>query len=245
MTRRIALRQTEVPYLTKQFIERDALALLTEYGEAFGPIIKPPVPIDEIIELQLQLTLEIQDLTRLFGVGDVHGAIWFNENRVAVDALLDPDCFPSKIGRYRFTLAHEAGHERLHRLLFLADPNQASLLDETTNSPSYICRSSESRKPVEWQADQYAAALLMPREMVRHEWHEWRGSDEPITWSEVWQFEHDISEPPVFDASAGVSPFLESFCRPFADRFEVSAAAMRIRLEDMDLLVREKEPMLF
>ncbi|MCA9250447.1 MAG: ImmA/IrrE family metallo-endopeptidase [Phycisphaerales bacterium] len=195
--------------------------------------------------MQLQLTLEIQDLTKIFGVGDVHGAIWFKEKRIAVDAELDPDRFPSKIGRYRFTLAHEGGHDRLHKLLFLADPNQASLLDETTNSPSYICRSSESKMRVEWQADQFAAALLMPREMVRREWQEWRGSDEPVTWREAWQFEHDISEPLVFDASADVSPILESFCRPFAVRFGVSAAAMRIRLEDLELLIREREPMLF
>lgn len=37
----------------------------------------------------------------------------------------------------------------------------------------------------------------------------------------------------------------EAFCKPLAERFEVSAVAMRIRLENLGLFVKEIEPGLF
>ncbi len=45
-----------------------------------------------------------------------------------IDESLDPKKNPAKEGRYRFTLAHEGGHWRLHRHLFAKDPAQASLV---------------------------------------------------------------------------------------------------------------------
>jgi len=146
MSRRIAIRRREVPYLQKHEIENDALALLAEYERDHEPITAPPIPIDEIIELQLKLTFEICDLRKLFGVGDVHGAIWFQESRVAVDCRLDPSLFPEMLGRYHYTLGHEGGHDRLHRRWFVADPNQGSLFDDELGRPNYICRSSEAKK---------------------------------------------------------------------------------------------------
>ena len=74
--------------------------------------------VDEIVELYLGLCLEFKDMEQLFGVPDVHGALWVNERRIGIDQQLDPDKFPAKLGRYHFTLAHEAGHWRLHRQLF-------------------------------------------------------------------------------------------------------------------------------
>ncbi|MGQ9525942.1 MAG: hypothetical protein ACUVTZ_14050 [Armatimonadota bacterium] len=48
------------------------------------------MPVDEMIELYLGLSLEFHDMQKLFGVGDVHGALWVNARRVGVDASLDP-----------------------------------------------------------------------------------------------------------------------------------------------------------
>ncbi|GIW81355.1 MAG: hypothetical protein KatS3mg105_3162 [Gemmatales bacterium] len=223
---------SEVPFLKKEVIEAEALSLLAEYGQATAP----PVPIDEIVELHLMLTLEIMDLQQIFGVGDVHGAIWFRSQRVGVDQSLDPARYPSKRGRYHFTLAHEAGHWRLHRHLFLRRLDQPSLFSDQEQKPDYVCRSSEKKRPVEWQADQFAANLLMPREMVKRAWHEWRGGLDPIYLRDLRAERGD------FGTDERV---LEHAVRPLAEKFEVSAEAMRIRLEGMGLLLRKKEASLF
>ena len=103
---------------------------------------------------------------------DILGAIFFEERRIVIDESLDPEENPSKEGRYRFTLAHEGGgHWRLHRHLFAKDPAQVSLFNEPA-TPSVVCRSSQAKEPVEWQADFYASCLLMPRKLVMAAWDE-------------------------------------------------------------------------
>jgi len=38
---------------------------------------------------------------------------------------------------------------------------------------------------------------------------------------------------------------MEQFCKPLAERFEVSAQAMRLRLQKLELLVKKVTPRLF
>ena len=121
------------PYLADEAIERDAAALLAEYAQARGVIVKPPIPIEDIVEKHLKLRFEFDDTHKLFGIpaecdADILGAIFFDEARIVIDESLDPEENPAKEGRYRFTLAHEGGgHWRLHRHLFAKDPTQAAL----------------------------------------------------------------------------------------------------------------------
>jgi hypothetical protein len=226
----------EVPYLRKEFIESEAAQLLAEYGQEHGHVTAPPVPVDDIIELHLKLALEIKDLRQLFGFGDVHGAIWFKAQRIGIDQSLDPARHVAKRGRYHFTLAHEAGHWRLHRHLYLRRMDQPDLFDDGAAKPDYVCRSTEKKKPVEWQADQFAANLLMPRDLVRRAWEEWRGELEPIYLPDLRaQVGNGDSDDVV----------LGNAVRPFANVFQVSPEAMRIRLEGMELVLREKQNRLF
>lgn len=143
MTRGRSTIVLKLPYLTDRHIEDEAALLLAEFGNKHGQVTAPPIPIDDIIELYLELTFEFKDMQALFGVGDVHGALWVNERRVGVDASLDPEQHPVKLGRYRFTLANEAGHWRLHRHLFQKRANQFSLLPEDAQRAEYVCRSTD------------------------------------------------------------------------------------------------------
>jgi len=133
MARRVSIPTSEVPYLSKQAIEQEATVLLAEYGERFKSLVEPPVPVEEIIELHLELTFELKDLQQLFGYGDVHGATWINEGRIAVDVSLDPHDNPRKLGRFHFTAGHETGHWRLHRKHYLRNTAQRGFFDEATN----------------------------------------------------------------------------------------------------------------
>ena len=251
MARRHFKPVNKLRFMQPQEFEEEAAQLLTEYGQKHGMVTTPPVPVDEIVELYLKLSLEFIDMQAEFGVDDVHGALWVNEHRIGIDVRLDPAENPARRGRYHFTLAHEAGHWRLHRHLFLRKANQPSLLPDDTPRPEYICRSSD-KEPIEYQADQFAACLLMPREMVKREWFSWRGGMEPIYLSDLCAHHQQVvladfvrrgiqvaSDEPITAA------LYDYAVRPFAEKFHVSTEAMRYRLLDLKLLRPKKDSTLF
>ncbi len=241
--------KSTVPFLREEVIAGEANLLLAEFARDQRPILAPPVPIDDLVELHLKLSFEIRDLRSLFGFGDVHGAVWFRDKLIAVDKQLDPDVYPAKLGRYHFTLAHETGHWRLHRHLFLGRPDQPVLFPDEESKPNYVCRSSEAKVPVEFQADQFAAYLLMPRALVIQVWQEWRGDMEPIALDDLKDNREQILAEELMRRAGYRADdddmVLEHCSRPLADKFQVSAKAMRIRLETLGLLLRKKEQSLF
>lgn len=253
MPRRVAAPKADVPYLHAKQIEAEADLLIAEYGERYDVVVAPPIPADELAELHLQLTLEYLDMQSLFPNADVHGAIWFEDGRIGIEQSLDPDSNPNRQGRYHFTLAHEIGHWRLHRTYYLKNPHERRLFDDGTSRPDVVCRSGDTQ-PVEWQANAFASNLLMPRQMVQAAWTDFReGNDRPVSIDELREMFADVMEvePLYYRGRMATDPasqdiaMKEEFCRPMADRFEVSREAMRIRLEQLGLLVLKKENTLF
>jgi Zn-dependent peptidase ImmA (M78 family) len=229
-----------VPYLSVEQIERDVDALLAEFAQARGVVVTPPVPIEDIVEKHLKLGIEFDDLHRIFGIprdcdgsADILGAIYFDQRQIVIDESLDPEEYPRTEGRYRLTLAHEAGHWRLHRHLLVKDPAQAPLV---------LRGASQAYSRIEWQAYRYASCLLMPRSLVIAAWHERFGNTNPHA------LRHKFSLPASLDTDA--QDFwsfrqkhddwaLNQFALVFAQKFRVSMEAMRIRLEQIGLLRRE------
>lgn len=248
------MQAISVPYIAERRIELDAELLLMHYQQKAGTVVVPPVPIDEIAETFLELTLDFLDMQAMFPFADVHGAIWFREKRIGIDQSLDPHDQPKRLGRYRFTLAHEVGHWQLHRQHFLKNTTQKSLFDCQATGPDVVCRSSHTSVPVEVQANQFAACLLMPRKLIRMAWAEFRGDDDsPIAMSELrngylkandtrqWFHHGQVAR----DQESQDLAMKEDFCRPLAEIFQVSPEAMRIRVEQMKLLVARKPSSLF
>lgn len=225
----------EPKFLTPSMVEGEVDILLAEYAAKFGPVIQPPVPIDEIVEEYLKIAVEIKDLKSDYPEGDVLGAIWFAEKRIAIDESLVPEDYPSMRGRYRFTLAHELGHWRLHRYLYLGAANQKSLLPGDSPAPDHVKRSRDTDSK-ETQANIFAASLLMPREMVKRVWHEWRGNMDPIYLADLRVGPAD----PQVDQR-----IIEQSIRPMAEQFIVSPVAMSIRLKGLHLVLEKRERMLF
>jgi len=225
-----------------QEFEDEAALLLAEYSRQHVAITAPPIPVDDIVADYLRLSVFYKDLKKEFGVDDVLGALWVNKQQVDIDLALVPEDNPSMLGRYHFTLAHEAGHWRLHRHLFQRKANQLTLLPDSVARPEYICRSSDT-EPIEYQANRFASCLLMPRDMLKRAWHEWHGSMSPIYLDELaaayGQVPSSAKDDPI------TRKLFEDAARPLATTFEVSPDAMRIRLEDVKLLLRKKEPSLF
>jgi Zn-dependent peptidase ImmA (M78 family) len=243
----------KVPYLQEGQIERDAAALIAEFERARGVQIIRAVPIEDIVEKHLKLRIEFDDMHRLLGVPrsgvglepDILGAMLFDERQIFIDESLDPEENPRKEGRYRFTLAHEGGHWRLHRYLFAKDPSLGFLFNEPA-PPSVVCRSSEAKEPVEWQADFYAACLLMPRKLVIAAWDEIFPDRKPRVIQPRTSINHPFVEVPRLKCQVGNmycsetdDDVLDRIARPLAEQFLVSPIAMRIRLEKLGLLHRE------
>ncbi len=111
---------------------------------------------------------------------DVLGQTLFDlgqEVRVAINAdltgALEDGGGLSDRGRWRATLAHEAAHILLHRVLFEVPLSQETLFeDELERTPTLMrclkCDVSLGRRFVDWreyQANYGMAALLMPRKL--------------------------------------------------------------------------------
>jgi hypothetical protein len=240
-----------VPYVSEDVIERDAENLLAQFAHTRGVEIRAPIPIEDIVEKQLKLHVEFDDLHRRLGVPrsglapDIYGAIWLDSGRIVIDEILDPEERPAMESRYRFTLAHEGGgHWRLHRSLVRADRDQEVLFADVPK-PTVICRSSQAKERVEWQADFYASCLLMPRNLVFAAWDKAFPDRNQRVLRPTSPIDHPFVEISRFECRIPGAEFTESedqaldrFAEPFAKRFLVSPIAMRIRLEKLGLLHR-------
>jgi Zn-dependent peptidase ImmA (M78 family) len=238
-----------VPYLSKEDIERNSIALLEDYARACGVVITPPIPIEGIVEKYLKYGLEFDDMHRLFGVPrdperepDILGAIFFDKRRIVIDESLDPDEHPSKERRFRYTLGHDVGHERLHRPLIANDPAQSGLFD--ASAPSFVFRSSKAKDRVEWQADYYSSCLLMPEKLVIAAWRDCFGDTQTRVKRSPLLALAERRDKQLAAVMRRLQQdredqVLGELVRPLADTFLVSMEAMRIRVEQLDLLLRE------
>lgn len=155
----------KVPFLKPSDLDHAVAELLRRYGAWKKAPVQPPIDVDEIVEGYLGLTLEVVDLRERLGMDDVLGATWFDDGRVRIDRSLE-----GKEGRFAFTVAHEIGHWQLHRPLYEMDKVTLPLFSlgpDEKPAPAVVCRAKERKAPAEWQADQFAARLLMPAAAVR------------------------------------------------------------------------------
>jgi Zn-dependent peptidase ImmA (M78 family) len=241
----------KVRYLSEGKIEQDAELLLAEYEETVSASIKLPVPVADITTYHLALQLGFADLHQMLGIPmlrdqpDILGAIWIHKEIILIDRSLNPEENPSCLGRYRFSVAHEIGHWRLHRCYVAKDANQTSLFD-MPSEPTVICRSSQAKQPIEWQADFFSSCLLMPRRRIHDEWKDCLGRTRPLLVSDLrpngqvmMRAQTLLYEQGGNEADAVDDALFENVAKPIARRFGVSSAAMRIRLEKLGLLLRQ------
>jgi hypothetical protein len=233
----------------KAFIEREAERLLKEYVKETGARVEGAIPVEDIARYYLCLQLEFADLHNVLGLPrygggpDILGAMFFEQSAIVIDDRLNPEVYPEQLGRYRFSLAHEVGHWRLHR--------EAMARSKSTKAdqPSFICRQSEAATiPVEWQAETFASYLLLPRDRVLKEWCALRGSGEPFAFDvrshgstrlrKLWFGLASDGEEARMLFARECARLFDELAADFAKMFAVSTPAMRVRLEGMNLLQR-------
>jgi len=183
-----------LPILSKVDIDVYAEALVSDFKPELLKI-PGPMPIEEFIELYLNLKVDYKNLS---DDGNTLGMITFNDGYVEVyddrnnkelleveagtifidNALIDDEY---QHGRCRFTFAHEPGHWIFHRHMYTINKKQTSLFD-FDHEIQTVCHKclkkhvghmskqnyfSTDEDWREWQADYFASALLMPKKSFK------------------------------------------------------------------------------
>jgi Zn-dependent peptidase ImmA (M78 family) len=213
-----------VPWISKENIALKALDLIENFQALAEYEVKPPIPVEDIIERYLGLRLLYDDLHKVFG-RDVLGAVYVESKAICINERLFES---SSEGRLVFTIAHEVGHWVLHRKYLEAQ--------ETDRSKQIIVsKKGNSKDTIEWQADFFASCLLMPEKEIREAF-------ERVCSPEAIVVKHSMNEA---GGGSGEEPFVEQW--PFiaaamceAGGFSnVSKHAMIIRLQDLGLLINK------
>lgn len=162
-----------IPQIRTEAIEAVGRKILMEYDPSLLSGQPCPVPIETIIETKFDLILEFHTLRKnpkilgeiIFDDGAVvlYDQIQRQYRMIAVRAgtiLIDERlCDPSKLGRLRFTCAHELAHWVLHKKLYSGTGDVAAYNGNVS--------SDESHGIIERQADTLASALLMPLPQIK------------------------------------------------------------------------------
>ncbi|MBW1734440.1 MAG: ImmA/IrrE family metallo-endopeptidase [Deltaproteobacteria bacterium] len=214
----------KVPRISRKTIAQRAHALLDAFQTLAGYRVRPPVPVDEIVERALGLRLFYVDLEKALGYGDVLGATYVDTGVICINERLFEQ---GSEGRLVFTCAHEAGHWVLHRRY--AAPGHRGGRGRTV-----VCRLKNAREPIEWQADYFAACLLMPEAEVREAFDNVCGSEPLIVRGVMGKSGHeDQPEGPFVEQW----PFIAAAVCQEGGFSNVSMQAMIIRLQELGLLI--------
>ncbi len=216
------------PYRSDASIEREANYVLRKFASEYNGEIFP-LPLEDMCEILYGLFVESANLAELFNREGILGAFCIEDDAIYIDSSLDPNNTRTQ-GRYRFTLAHEIGHQVLHRDFLLKNENNETFAFYKQKR-TYLCR-ERNYEPLEVQANKFASYLLMPKEEVLKAWERRFGPDAG---------QKDVSKE--IEAKKA-NPKLKytyvcNHARDLAREFEVSGEAMQNRLVGMKLISLE------
>ncbi len=217
----------KVPFVPKFELAKKATAVLDDYRDLAGQIVTPPIPVQDIIKRFLGLKLAYLDFAEKLGMEDVLGATYVNARVICVNEKLLDSRYE---GRMAFTCAHEVGHWELHRDFV----NVAARSED--GREVILCRSKDAKQPIEWQADYFAACLLMPEKEVREAFRTAFGRDYLELYNEKSSYK---GSPLVFDPSVENWHFIAGAVCEVGGFSNVSKQSMIIRLQELGLLVNQ------
>ena len=142
------LPSSSVPHLSYDQLRRHAEAFLTRYHASK----RIPIPIERIVEFDLKL-----DIVPVPGLEEAFEIVGFTSSDLS-EITVDGYVYESQANRYRFTLAHEAGHVVLHTDLF--KQQRFRRVDDWKDFVRTFPEMDLSR--LEWQAHSFAGLVLVP-----------------------------------------------------------------------------------
>ena len=155
----MATKEKPYPYLKNSTIEKESKKLLGDFSNKTGHKLFAPIPVFDIIEylgydVDFRKDGIYEDKNLLGGTIIDQKTIEINEN------LSDHE------GRMNFTAAHEVGHIILH-VPFYNEKHGKDVSEHKIISRKDGGFEGTKKEPEEWQADKFAAFLLMPSELIK------------------------------------------------------------------------------
>ena len=159
----MASKEISYPYLKNSTIEKESKKLLGDFSNKTGHKLSAPIPVFDIIEylgydVDFRKDGIYEDKNLLGGTLIDQKTIEINEN------LSDHE------GRMNFTAAHEVGHIILH-VPFYNEKHGKDVSEHKIISRKDGGFEGTKKEPEEWQADKFAAFLLMPSVLVKKAFH--------------------------------------------------------------------------
>ena len=213
-----------VPWISKEKIALKATELINGFQALAKYDVKPPIPVEDIIERYLGLRLLYNDLTRVFGK-EVLGAVYVEAKAICINERLFES---SSEGRLVFTIAHEVGHWVLHRQYIEAQKKDNS-------KQVIVSKKGNSKDTIEWQADYFASCLLMPEKEIREAFDKVCAPEPLIVKSSMSDSGGGSGEEPFVEQW----PFIAAAMCEIGGFSNVSKHAMIIRLQDLGLLINK------
>ena len=155
----MSTKEISYPYLKNSTIEKESKKLLGDFSNKTGNKLSAPIPVFDIIEylgydVDFRKDGIYEDKNLLGGTLIDQKTIEINEN------LSDHE------GRMNFTAAHEVGHIILH-VPFYNEKHGKDVSEHKIISRKDGGFEGTKKEPEEWQADKFAAFLLMPSELIK------------------------------------------------------------------------------
>ena len=209
------------------------IAIAENFLREHNPSNSIPVPIEEIIELDLEMDIipipGLKDTSKAAGL-DIDGFISSDLRSITVDQYI----LEKRGNRYRFTLAHEVSHRILHPDIY--QQYEFSNIDNWISTIISIQSSSQktAREWAEWQADQLAGLILVPKSILAVEFN--KEIEETF---KVYSEDHPVYT--LYSDQVDYLDFIRDITvRSLAQQFVVSKDTMRIRLENDGLIERRR-----
>lgn len=198
------------------------------------PTVFPPDKLVALIQSH-GAKVRIRDLGKV-GSYKVFGLTGFEDKTIYLDDVLRVE----KERSFRFTLAHEFGHWLLHRHrpLVLGEASEYGDQIHDTESSLYKIRKEEGLKSprewIEWQANEFASALIMPKNACKNAVFNMQMSGRALRHPVV------INRGIIYlnKGETGIAEARQQV-RAVADYFFVSERAMRYRLERLGLIEKQ------
>lgn len=147
-----------------KFIPQEEIwSIVDDFRSRYWPRGDLPVDVERIIEVGLKMGIIPEHYLREYAKIDAFLRSDFTGIVVDIDQYMDP------MGRYerrlRFSFAHEIGHFILHQYIYkqLVFETPRDYTDFVLNIPEAEHRSFE------WQANEFAGRLLVPRGVLQEE----------------------------------------------------------------------------
>lgn len=160
-------------YISDDEIETYATSILQKYGRQFKPITAPPVPIEDIIDLVVDIPIVRETIPDHHGSPVLAKLVARGYPHHTLEIIVNEDkqsYFDKYKGTEQYSLAHELGHLVLHidrgslNTLLLPDAKEQAIILCRMNTDEERDRNAKRK---EFQAERFAAYILMPQDLLR------------------------------------------------------------------------------